>query len=119
MQMIAGALLMERRDALWPRLLAPMCSIVKDGGALGLTEQRWMEEWLDSWCAYDLEAWDLQVVQLSRAQAAAMLDGRDATAERALRGLQEVGVLTLIHKGVKGHSSLYCVNPVPGPAPPR
>ena len=61
----------------------------------------------------------MQVVQLSRGQAAGMLDGRDSTAERAIRGLQEVGVLTLVHKGVKGHSSLYCVNPLPGPAPPH
>ncbi|WP_217969014.1 hypothetical protein [Adlercreutzia caecimuris] len=119
LQNIAGALLMERRDALWPRLLAPLCSIVRDGGSVGSVEQGWIRDWLDRRGRGDLEFWDVQVVQLSRGQAAGMLDGRDSTAERAIRGLQEVGVLTLVHKGVKGHSSLYCVNPLPGPAPPH
>lgn len=110
---------MERRDALWPRLLAPLCSIVKDGGQVGELEQLWIGRWLDERGLYEVNPDEVQVVQLSRAQAAAMLDGRDATAERAISGLMEVGVLTLIHRGVKGHSSLYCVNPGPGSAPPR
>lgn len=115
---LVGALLMERRDALWPRLLAPLCSIVKDGGQVGDLEQVWIGRWLVGQGLYDVYPDEVQVVQLSRAQAAAMLDGRDVTAERAISGLMEVGVLTLIHKGQKGHSSLYCVNPGPGaPAP--
>ena len=121
LQNMAGALLLERRDALWPRLLAPLCSMVRDGEAVGPLEQAWIARWLDSMCLYDVEVGEVQVVQLSRAQVAAMLDGRDASAERAIRGLQEVGVLELVHRGVKGHSSLYCVLPVPGrphaPAP--
>lgn len=119
LQPLVGALLMERRDALWPRLLAPLCSIVKDGGQVGELEQLWIGRWLDERGLYEVNPDEVQVVQLSRAQAAAMLDGRDATAERAISGLMEVGVLTLIHRGVKGHSSLYCVNPGPGSAPPR
>lgn len=119
MRNIAGALLLERRDALWPRLLAPLCSKVRDGGSVGDTEQLWIGRWLDSMGLYGVNPDEVQVVQLSRGEAAAMLDGRDASAERAVRGLQEVGVLTLIHRGVKGHSSLYCVNPAPGLSPPR
>ena len=37
----------------------------------------------------------------------------DVVAVRAIRALREIGVLRLVHKGIKGHSSLYAVMPLP------
>lgn len=117
MGILASALLMERRDALWPRLLGPMCSIVRDAGALPEKEALWLWDWMKSTGRATVPFDDFQCVQLSRGWAAGLLDGRDETANRAISGLVEIGLLTPVHRGVKGHASLYVVNPPP-PIPP-
>ncbi|MCR2034128.1 hypothetical protein [Adlercreutzia mucosicola] len=119
MGLIVSALSAERRDAVWPRLLAPMCSMVRGSGKLGELET----EWLDQWLLYeagrgDLCPQDVQTVQMSIADAALALGYgsapvADVVAVRAIRALREIGVLRLVHKGIKGHSSLYAVMPLP------
>nr|DAF54552.1 MAG TPA: hypothetical protein [Siphoviridae sp. ctWf32] len=117
MGIIAGALLMERRDALWPRLLMPLCSIVRDADALPDKEALWLFDWMKATGRPTVPFDDFQVVQISREWVAGLLDGRDTTANRAISGLVEIGLLTPVHRGVKGHASLYVVNPPP-PIPP-
>lgn len=121
MEIIVPAIAAERRDAVWPRLLAPMCSLVRGSGKLGEVESEWLERWLlyESGRG-DLCPQDVQTVQMSIADAALALGYggvpvADVVAVRAIRALQEVGVLRLVHKGVKGHSSLYAVMPLPPP----
>lgn len=111
--LIVSALTMARRDALWPRLLAPMCAMVRNGSQLGETEAAWLADWMEERGFGGADPRHVQVVQLSRSDAAALLDGEDRSAGRAIRALQEIGLLTLVHKGVKGHSALFCVNPPP------
>lgn len=121
MEIIVPALAAERRDAVWPRLLAPMCSLVSGSGKLGEVESEWLERWLLYEAGRgDLCPQDVQTVQMSIADAALALGyggvpAADVVAVRAIRALQEVGILRLVHKGVKGHSSLYAVMPLPPP----
>lgn len=119
MGIVVPALVSERRDAVWPRLLAPMCAMVRGSGKLGEVESEWLERWLlyDAGRG-DLCPQDVQTVQMSIADAALALGYgnvpvADVVAVRAIRALQEVGILRLVHKGVKGHSSLYAVMPLP------
>lgn len=119
MAIIVAAASAERRDAVWPRLLAPMCYMVRGASGLGEVEAEWLERWLlfDAGRG-DLGPHDVQTVQMSIADAALALGYggvpvSDVVAVRALRALQEVGILRLVHKGVKGHSSLYAVMPLP------
>lgn len=119
MRILAGALLMERRDALWPRLLAPLCSLVRDGDQLPSLESVWLWGWMKETGRQFVPLSDIQTVQVSRGWVADLLDGRDASADRAIRGLVEIGLLTPVQKGRKGHASLYVVNPAPPPMPPH
>lgn len=115
LMLLAGALLMARRDAVWPRLLGPLCSIVRPAKDTGDTEQGWLAEWLVGQGRGDLDPAEVQVAQISRDWAAKVLDGQDKSAGRAISAMEDIGLVTLVHKGVRGHSSLYVVNPLPEP----
>lgn len=115
LMLLAGALLMARRDAVWPRLLGPLCSIVRPCKTLGDTEQGWLAEWLVGQGRGDLDPGEVQVAQISRDWAADVL-GNDMSAGRAISALADIGLVTMVHKGVRGHSSLYVVNPLPEPS---
>ena len=116
---IVGALLLERRDAVWPRLLGPMCSVVRPATSLGICDMGAVDRWLSDIGRDDLELEDVQVAVMSRKDVAAMLDGRDETAGRAIRGMLEAGVLARVKKGTRGMSSIYCVMPLPDPGEPN
>lgn len=113
MRIIMEAALMARRDALWARLMPDIVTQFKDGDRLELTESEWLDEWLTELKRDDLTPADVQTAQIPRDWVAEKLNGRDQSAERAIRHLQQIGLLQLIHKGIKGHASLYCVMPLP------
>lgn len=113
MQIIMEAALMARRDALWARLMPDIVTKFKDGDRLEQIESEWLEKWIDEQQREDLKPANVQTVQIPRDWVAKKLSGRDQSAERAIRHLQQIGLLKLIHKGIKGHASLYCVMPLP------
>lgn len=110
---------MGRRNAVWPRLWPHVVGVIKGGADLRVKETLWLQDYLAGCGRFDLGPEDVQTVQVPRDWAASMLDGRDETAGRAIRQLQEVGLLDLAHKGERGHSSLYVVLPLPDPEPPE
>ena len=112
MRIIMDAAIRER-TSLWAVLLPRVVPQFKDGDMLKRVEAGWLADWLASKGRDDLELGDVQTVQIPRDWAAEKLGGHAENASRALRALQEVGILTLVHKGIKGHASLYCVNPLP------
>lgn len=113
MALILDALCLERARS-WHKLVPEMVVLFRDGDSLRPVEAEWLADWLACMGRDDLEPSDVQVVQISRDWAAEALGGHQMSASRALRTLQVAGVLTPIHKGIKGHASLYCVNPLPG-----
>ena len=65
MAIIVAAASAERRDAVWPRLLAPMCSMVRGASGLGEVETEWLERWLLFEAGRgDLGPHDVQTVQM-------------------------------------------------------
>lgn len=115
MRNIAGNLLVERRDALWPRLLGPMCSMVQPGSKFGDVEESWLEAWLVENGRGDLSTSDVMAVQLPLDYLAEILGLDRKAATRAVSGLLDRGIVSLVHKGVNRHSSLYVVEPLPEP----
>lgn len=120
-QIIVQSALLARRNALWARLVPHVVPMFKDGSRLPPIEAGWLQEWMGANGHDGLAPADFQVVQISRAEAAALLGGGDREAERSIRGLEQIGLLQVIHKGVKGHSTLYVVRPLPpsGLSPPE
>lgn len=120
MEIITNAVLMARRDALWVRLLPDIVTRFTDGDRLEQTESEWLKSWLEAQRRDDLTPAVIQTIQIPRDWVASKLGGSDRSAERTIRSLQEIGLIQLIHKGIKGHASLYCVMPFPptGLSPP-
>lgn len=107
------------RSTVWLDLMPKVVTLFKDGDALRPVEAGWLAEWMAGIGRDDLDPGDVQTVQIPRSWAAEVL-GHDERASRALQALQVAGILTPIRKGIKGHASLYCVNPLPsvrGPTP--
>lgn len=97
----------------WLDLLPHIVPQFKDGDTLKRVEAEWLADWLAEEGRADLELEDVQTVQIPRDWAAEALGGHAESASRALTTLQVAGILTPVHKGIKGHASLYCVNPLP------
>lgn len=112
MRLIVDAVRAERAS-LWVDLLVELVPLFRDGETLRLVEAGWLADWLKAAGRDDLEPRDVQTVQVPRDWAASVLGGHAENASRALRALQVAGIITMIHKGIKGHASLYCVNPLP------
>ena len=109
-----------RRNATWPHLWPEVVGIVKGGDSLHSKELTALHDYLVACGRFDLTASGVQVVQFSRDWAASVLGGHDQRASRAIRQLQEIGLLELVAKGEKGHASVYAVQPLPPeePEPP-
>lgn len=103
------------KSSLWVALTPDIVSLFRDGDTLRAVEHSWVVEWLKEIGREDLEPEDVQTVQIPRDWAAKMLGGHQQNASRALRELTTLGILTPIHKGIKDHATLYCVNPLPSP----
>lgn len=99
----------------WLDILPHIVPMFRDGDTLPHVESAWLSEWLASQGRGDLAPSDVQTVQLPRARMAELLGDHPERVSRALCALQVSGILTLVHKGKKGHASLYCVNPLPEP----
>lgn len=106
-----------RRNATWPHLWPEVVGIVKGGDSLHGKELTALHDYLVACGRFDLTASDVQVVQFSRDWAASVLGGHDQRASRAIRQLQEIGLLELVAKGEKGHASVYAVMPLPTEEP--
>ncbi|WP_417004272.1 hypothetical protein [Adlercreutzia equolifaciens] len=91
--------------------------IIKSGDSLHGKELTALHDYLVASGRFDLTASDVQVVQFSRDWAASVLGGHDQRASRAIRQLQEIGLLELVAKGEKGHASVYAVQPLPPEEP--
>lgn len=102
----------ERVNAVWPRLWPDVVGIVKSGDSLHGKELAALHDYLVSCGRFDLTASDVQVVQLSHKWASDVL-GHPQSATRAIRQLQEVGILELVAKGTKGSATIYAVKPLP------
>ena len=106
-----------RRNATWPHLWPEVVGIVKGGDSLHGKELTALHDYLVASGRFDLTDSDVQVVQFSRDWAASVLGGHDQRASRAIRQLQEIGLLELAAKGEKGHASGYAVMPLPPEEP--
>ncbi len=106
-----------RRNATWPHLWPEVVGIIKSGDSLHGKELTALHDYLVASGRFDLTASDVQVVQFSRDWAASVLGGHDQRASRAIRQLQEIGLLELVAKGEKGHASVYAVQPLPPEEP--
>ena len=82
-----------RRNATWPHLWPEVVGIVKGGDSLHGKELTALHDYLVASGRFDLTASDVQVVQFSRDWAASVLGGHDQRASRAIRQLQEIGLL--------------------------
>lgn len=102
----------ERTNAVWPRLWPDVVGIVKSGDSLHGKELTALHDYLVGCGRFDLTASDVQVVQLSHKWASDAL-GHTQSATRAIRQLQEVGILELVAKGTKGSATIYAVKPLP------
>lgn len=102
----------ERTNAVWPRLWPDVVGIVKSGDSLHGKELTALNDYLVGYGRFDLTASDVQVVQLSHKWASDVL-GHPQSATRAIRQLQEVGILELVAKGTKGSATIYAVKPLP------
>ncbi len=102
----------ERTNAVWPRLWPDVVGIVKSGDNLHGKELTALHDYLVGCGRFDLTASDVQVVQLSHKWASDVL-GHPQSATRAIRQLQEVGILELVAKGTKGSATIYAVKPLP------
>lgn len=102
----------ERTNAVWPRLWPDVVGIVKSGDSLHGKELTALHDYLVGCGRFDLTASDVQVVQLSHKWASDVL-GHPQSATRAIRQLQEVGILELVAKGTKGSATIYAVKPLP------
>ena len=102
----------ERVNAVWPRLWPDVVGIVKSGDSLHGKELAALHDYLVGCGRFDLTASDVQVVQLSHKWASDVL-GHPQSATRAIRQLQEVGILELVAKGTKGSATIYAVKPLP------
>lgn len=105
-----------RRNAVWPRLWPDVVGKVKSGDALRGTETLWLHDYLIAKGRFDLAEDDVQTVQIPRDWAAGLLGG-DRGAERAIRQLQEIGLIEKVHGGIKGHAALFVVMPLPDERP--
>lgn len=114
MRLIIEAVRIERAT-LWADLIVNIVPLFRDGDTLRQTEALWLADWLKTIGREDLDLEEVQTVQVPRDWAAGVLGGHAQSATRALQAIQVSGVLTLINKGIKGHASLYCVNPLPAP----
>lgn len=112
MRLLNGAMRREKAS-LWAALFAELVPFFRDGDTLRPIEAAWLADWLEETGCGDLQPEDVQTVQVPRDWAAKVLGGHPQNATRALQDLQTTGMLTPIHKGIKGHATLYCVNPLP------
>lgn len=114
-----SAALIDQKNTGWAKLWPDIVEMFTDGNRLAQTEEEWLEEWLKESGFEDIDLEDVQTVQLSLDWMADQLNSKNG-AVLALRKLQNIGLIQLIHKGKKGHSSLYCVRPFPpsGLSPP-
>lgn len=88
------------------RVLIWMTDKTVSGDRLGEVEYEWLKTWLDLHGARDpRSAFVVQITNSTLAEA--VFNGHTQSARNALRCLIEEGVLTLVHKGRKGHGSLY------------
>ena len=109
-----------RKNATWPQLWPEVVGKIKDGDSLRGTETRWLHDYLVAKGRFDLiddDEQTVQTVQLPRDWAASVLAAGDRGAERAIRGLQEVGLIEKVHDGIKGHAALFAVMPLPPERP--
>lgn len=109
----------SRKNAVWPRLWPHIVGKIKSGDTLYGKEEIWLHDYLVALGRFELVPGNVQTVQVPRDWAAKVLGGRDASAERAIRQLREIGLIDLVHKGEKGHASLYAVLPLPDPKEPE
>lgn len=112
MSLIVDAVKSSRARS-WLDLIPPIVTMFRDGDSLGAVETAWLCDWLAYMNREDLEPADVQTVQIPRDWAADVLGGHPESASRALRALQVSGIIAPIHGGIKGHATLYCVNPLP------
>lgn len=103
----------ERRDATWFALWPDVVDIVRSGDALGDVEAAWLDGYISAKGRPDLCGADVQTAQIPRDWAASVLSAGDRGAERAIRGLQDVGLLEKVHGGIRGHAALFAVMPLP------
>ena len=88
------------------RVLIWMADKTVSGDRLSAVEYEWLKTWLDLHGARDpRSAFVVQITNSTLAEA--VFNGHTQSARNALRSLIEDGVLTLVHKGRKGHGSLY------------
>ncbi len=106
------ALLRSRKGVLWPQLWPEIIGLMTDGDRLSDTEREWLTEWRDQGGLGAEPLSSFQTVQFSKDWVRNILGGGNSTQERAIKALQEIGLLLLIHQGIKGHPSLYCVRPI-------
>lgn len=113
---IRAAIQGSRKDALWMRLLVPMCSMVRDGDCAKEKDQEAVRKWLDERGLEGIDLDDIQTIGLSVRDTEKLLGLDLKAATRAIQGLQQVGLLTLVRKGTRGQASLFIVNPLPSPS---
>ncbi len=111
------AAMVGRRNATWPRLWPEVVGIIKSGSDLSGTEALWLEDYLDARGLFEVSLEEVQTAQIPRDWAASILSAGDRGAERAIRELQEIGLLEKAHDGIKGHASLFVVMPLPPEKP--
>lgn len=106
-----------RRNAAWARLWPYLVGKIKSGADLRGKEGVWLHDYLIACGLFEVELEEVQTVQIPRDWAAHVLGGNDSSAGRAIRQLQEIGLLELVHKGEPNHAGLYAVMPLPTPEP--
>lgn len=92
----------------WARLMVYLTDKITEGGRLGEVESQWLSEWMDREGVKNPDT--VLTVQISRAQVSRELfNGHSQTTARAIEKLVELGILSPIRTGYKGHGSLYFV----------
>lgn len=108
-----------RRNSAWTRLWPHLVGKIKSGDALRGKEGVWLHDYLIACGLFEVDLDEVQTVQVPHDWAASIL-GSPTSAIRAIRELQEIGLLELVHRGEPSHAGLYVVMPltVPEPNPP-
>ena len=98
----------------WVRLFSSVVSFVKTGDRLEAVEATWLGSWLSERGMGGADPSEVYTVQIPIDWAAAeFFDGHPQSVQRAIDGLVENGVLSVVRKGTRGHATLYCVMPPP------
>ncbi len=110
------AALASRINAAWATLWPEVVGRIQSGDLLKGSDLAALHDYLVSCGRFDLTASDVQAVLLPHDWAASVL-GHPQSASRAIRQLQEIGLLDLVKKGRKGSASLFAVMPLPPEEP--